>query len=153
MTVSLQDITKENYKQAIKLKVAPGQEGFVASNVYSIAQSKFFPSFTCLGIYDDETMVGFLMHGLDDDDGSRWIIRLMVEAGLQGKGYGRAAMKLILDQFRADPDCKKVSISYEPENAVAQKLYASLGFVETGEIEEGELIARLSFEQPVETTT
>lgn len=36
-----------------------------------------------------------------------------------------------------------VSLSYEPDNVIAKTLYASLGFVETGKIEDGELVARL----------
>ena len=146
MTITLREITKDNYRQACQLKVKPGQEHFVASNAVSIADSKFHPAFVCLGIYDDEAMVGFLMHG-SDDSGQRWIIRLMVDEKHQGQGYGRAAMKLILDQLRADSNCPNVGISYEPENTVAQKLYANLGFVETGEVEEGELVARLQFKR------
>ena len=146
MTITLQEITKDNYRQALKLKVGPGQEHFVASNAVSIAQSKFHPAFVCLGIFDEALMVGFMLHGVDDD-GQRWIIRLMVDEKHQGHGYGRAAMKLILDQFRADPNCPQVGISYEPENTVAQKLYASFGFVETGEMDEGETVARLRFEE------
>jgi diamine N-acetyltransferase len=150
MSVNLREITKENYRQATRLKVAPGQEGFVASNAVSIADSKFHPTFECLGIYDDDTMVGFLMHGLDDaGDGVRWIIRLMTDAAHQRKGYGREAMQQLLEMFRADPSCPGVGISYEPDNTVAQKLYASFGFVETGEMDDGETVARLRFEQPV----
>jgi diamine N-acetyltransferase len=154
MSVNLREITKENYRQATRLKVASGQEGFVASNAVSIADSKFHPTFECIGIYDDDTMVGFLMHGLDDaGNGNRWIIRLMTDAAHQGKGYGREAMRQILERFRNDPTCKEVGISYEPANTVAQKLYASFGFVETGELDDGETVARLKFEQPVAQET
>jgi diamine N-acetyltransferase len=36
-----------------------------------------------------------------------------------------------------------VAISYEPGNDVARKLYASFGFYETGELDEGEVVALL----------
>jgi len=146
MTVTLREITKDNYRAACKLKVGPGQEHFVASNAVSIAESKFFPKMVCLGIYADEVMVGFMMHGPEiGKEGQYWIIRLMVAADQQGHGYGRAAMQLIVDQFRADPTCKQLGISYMPDNVVGGRLYASLGFVETGEMDEGENIARLIF--------
>ena len=32
---------------------------------------------------------------------------------------------------------------YEPENVAVKKMYESLGFVETGEIDDGELVMRL----------
>jgi diamine N-acetyltransferase len=146
MSVSLREITKDNYRKAFGLKVAAGQEGFVAANVWSIAQSKFHPTWEPLAIYDDDEMVGFLMHGADED-GSRWIIRLMTDAAQQGKGYGRAAMIQILATLQAIPGCTGVGISYEPTNTVAQKLYASLGFIETGEVDDGETVAKLKFEQ------
>lgn len=99
-----------------------------------------------LAIYAGEAMVGFAMYALDADDGHYWIYRLMIDAGQQGKGYGRAAMRLLLDRLRAIPDCDDVTISYEPENQVARKLYAGLGFRETGEMISGEVVARLRFE-------
>jgi diamine N-acetyltransferase len=62
-----------------------------------------------------------------------FIIRLMVDEKQQGKGYGRFGMNWMLDRFRQDARIRNVGISYEPENDVARKLYASLGFVENGE--------------------
>ena len=38
---------------------------------------------------------------------------------------------------------KEVGISYEPHNDVARKLYASLGFMEPGEIVDEEVLAVL----------
>ncbi|MPN03511.1 hypothetical protein SDC9_150741 [bioreactor metagenome] len=37
-----------------------------------------------------------------------------------------------------------VLLSYEPDNLVAKALYKSIGFVETGDIEDGELVAKLT---------
>ena len=44
----------------------------------------------------------------------------------------------------ADERIKTVGISYEPKNEGARKLYASLGFVETGDMDEGEVVAELN---------
>ena len=35
-----------------------------------------------------------------------------------------------------------MALSYSPENTAARELYASLGFVETGEQEDDEVVAR-----------
>ena len=35
-----------------------------------------------------------------------------------------------------------MALSYDPENTVARSLYASMGFVETGEISDNETVAR-----------
>jgi ribosomal protein S18 acetylase RimI-like enzyme len=37
----------------------------------------------------------------------------------------------------------EIRLSFEPNNIVAERLYASLGFERTGEIEEGEVVMRL----------
>jgi len=66
---------------------------------------------------------------------------LMVDENQQAKGYGYFGMKSMLEIFRADPRVRAVGISYEPNNEVARKLYARIGFVETGEIVDGEVLA------------
>jgi len=67
-----------------------------------------------------------------------------VDDNYQGKGYGREIMKQVLDVFHGNDKIKTVGISYEPQNTAAQKLYASLGFVEPGEIFDGETLAVLN---------
>lgn len=63
----IRPVTKENWKELIRLKVRDDQTHFVASNLYSIAEAQFgdhdeghWDFFPC-GIYDDDTPVGFLM--------------------------------------------------------------------------------------------
>ncbi len=44
------------------------------------------------------------------------------------------------------PGCTGIALSVSPDNAAARALYASLGFVETGEVEDdgAELVLRLN---------
>lgn len=148
----LRPVTTKNWQSLIKLKVREDQAGFVASNLYSIAQAQFgdeyqghwdlFP----YGIFDDgEVPVGFLMYGYNFEHPTQqaFIQRLMVDEKFQGKGYGRFAMEKMIEMFRADERIKEVGISYAPENEGARKLYASMGFIETGEIFDGEAVAVL----------
>lgn len=146
MNVTLRDITTDNWRACVKLKVAPEQERFVASNAFSLAQSKYEPELIPQGIYDGETMVGFLMYRPADFGLAKvWAIyRLMVGKDYQGKGYGRAGMECLLEHLRAIPGYNAVLISFVPDNDSARNLYASLGFVDTGEIEDGEIVYRLA---------
>ena len=66
----------------------------------------------------------------------------MVDGASQGRGIGRAALETLIIWLAAKPNCREVALSYEPDNVVARKLYADLGFVETGEWEDDELVAR-----------
>ncbi len=154
MGITLQPVTAKNWRELIKLKVREDQNHFVASNLFSIAEAQFGEDFEGhywemypFGIYDEETPVGFLMYGCNFSHPTQqvFIYRLMVDAKYQGKGYGRWGMEKMMEIFRADGRIKVVGISYEPDNDVARKLYASLGFVETGRIlfEEAEAILKL----------
>ena len=146
MKVTLKDINRGNFKQCIELIVDEGQKNFVATNVFSIAQSKVEPAFNVQAVYDGDEMVGFVMYGWDEEEGCHSLARLMVDKNQQGKGYGRAATEAVIERLRAEPGCKQIVLSVNPANASAQALYASLGFVKTGEVSHGEEVMRLRFE-------
>ena len=142
--IALQAITAETWEQCVKLKVRSDQEHFIASNVFSLAQSKYVPGLLPLAVYDGETMVGFVMYNEQPyEPGKYFIYRVMVGAEFQGKGYGRAAMRALIERMQALPNCQEIVLSYEPENSVAERLYESLGFRKTGEIFEGEVVSSL----------
>lgn len=151
----IRPVTKENWKELVRLKVREDQTHFVASNLYSIAEAQFgddyeghWDLYPC-GIYSDVgAPVGFLMYGFNFDHPKQqaFIIRLMVDEKHQGKGYGRFGMQWMIERFQADDRIRNVGISYEPENEVGRKLYASLGFVENGEVIGDEVIAVLTLQ-------
>jgi diamine N-acetyltransferase len=148
----IRPVIKDNWRELIRLKVRDDQTHFVASNLYSIAEAQFGDEYEGhwdlypFGIYDDEgSPVGFLMYGinLDHPEQQAFIQRLMIDDKFQGKGYGRFGMQKVLEIFHAEARIQRVGISYEPENEAARKLYASLGFEETGKMIEGEVEAVL----------
>ena len=148
----IRPVTKDNWKDLIRLKVREDQTHFVAPNLYSIAEGQFGDDYEGhwdlhpFGIYDDGgTPVGFLMYGFNFEHPKQraFIIRLMVDEKHQGKGFGRFGMQKMLETFRAYERIQTVGISYEPENEAARKLYASLGFEETGEVVGEEVVAAL----------
>ena len=138
----------------VALKVRDDQKNFVASNLYSIAEAQFgedipgeghwdmYP----FGMYAENVPVGFLMisYNFSNERFQGFIYRLMVDERFQGKGYGKFGMTWILETYRANDRVKAVSISYEPENEPARKLYASFGFLETGEMVGEEVLALLN---------
>ncbi|MCR8644456.1 GNAT family N-acetyltransferase [Paenibacillus sp. N1-5-1-14] len=146
--ISLQKVDKNNWRACMKLEVKPEQVNFVASNMFSIAQVQFLENFEAKAIYDAETLVGFTMFGKDEDDGNYWIHRLMIDEAFQGMGYGKKAIELIMEEVRQKDDRTDVLlISYRPENDLARKLYAKVGFIEEGitEWSGGEVVARYHF--------
>ncbi|KPL90217.1 hypothetical protein SE18_07890 [Herpetosiphon geysericola] len=143
--MSLQPITLANARACLALSVAPHQQQFVASTAASLVQAHFEPHWETQGIYADTTLVGFMMYGNDPDYG--WgLLRLLVDAIFQGRGYGRMAIQLMLATIRAAGG-RSVAVSYEDANHVARRLYQSLGFVETDEQPFGEPFAVLQLDQ------
>ncbi|HEX9333643.1 MAG TPA: GNAT family N-acetyltransferase [Anaerolineales bacterium] len=152
MSLELRPVTAGNWRGLIKLKVREDQSHFVASNLMSIAEAQFgfedegHWDFYPFGAYADQEPVGFVMYCLNFNHSrfQAFIMRLMVDENFQGKGYGREIMQLVLKNFRENERIKNIGISYEPENVGARNLYASLGFVEPGEMLGDETLAVLN---------
>jgi len=145
----LEEITKENWIDAISLRVREDQTNFVASNAVSLAQLNFLEKFKAKGIYYGEKMVGFALYGSDEEDDEYWIYRMMIDQKHQGKGYGKEAIRLVIDDIKKHKEDrhKTITLSYEPENEHAKRIYEKMGFREIdGFIVEGEQVARFSFE-------
>jgi diamine N-acetyltransferase len=138
--IELRKITMENFRKIIRLEVADHQKKFVASNMYSLAEAKADGVSNPLAIYADGQMVGFTMYCFEPADETGYIDRLMVAAEHQAQGYGRAAMKEVIERLKNIPECQKIRTSFHPENSVADALYTSLGFEKTGELDEGEVV-------------
>lgn len=143
--IELREITMENFHECINLSVAEHQKGFVASNMYSLAEAKADGVSNPRAVYAGNEMVGFTMYCFDPETGIGYIDRLMIAAGQQGKGFGRATMEAVIGILESTPGCQRIQTSYEPTNVVAETLYESLGFRKTGEIDEGEIVTILDF--------
>ncbi|GKV57237.1 spermidine acetyltransferase [Sporosarcina sp. NCCP-2222] len=144
----LKPITKDNWIDAISLRVREDQVKFVASNAVSLAQLNFLDDFHAKGIYADDEMVGFTLFGIDEEDHEYWMYRMMIDHKHQGKGYGKQAVQLVIEDIRSMKEERHqlINLSYEPENEVAKRLYGQLGFNEVeGFLVDGEQVARFHF--------
>ena len=143
MKIELKEVTSENFNKISKLKVNDSQHDFVAPNAYSVAQSKFYPSWVCLAAYAGEVPVGFTMYGIEDEDNSLWIIRMMIDEEFQGKGYGRETLLALVEYIKCRNYVKEIFLSFVPGNDTAKKLYESFGFKDTGRFEQDEFVYKL----------
>lgn len=141
--VRLEKITEQNVYKCLGLQVNDAQKNFVAPNTYSLAEAWVYGDVARpFAIYDGDTLVGFFMGSVDKEKQEYGVWRLMIDKRYQGKGYGRAALRLAVAYLRGE-GAGAISLSYEPENTTAGALYASEGFVLTGEVDDGEVVARL----------
>ncbi|CAM3495630.1 GNAT family N-acetyltransferase [Halomonas lysinitropha] len=147
MDIALKNVNRENFEAVIALEVATSQRGYVADNLYSIAESSLHRTYQPRAIYCDGEVVGFVMYELfnhDDRPPAYNIFRLMVDRRHQGRGIGHRAMHCVLEEIRAQGAFERIAICYVPGNQVARDFYASLGFQERGLNEAtGEIIAEI----------
>ena len=139
---SLREITKETVREITKLDVGPDQHGLVAPNAVSIAEAHFEPKAWFRAIYAGEEPAGFAMVWRDPDEQLFYIWRFMVDARFQGKGVGRRALELLLDEARAD-GVAEVTLSVVPGEHSAMAFYERSGFEPTGEMHGGEAEMKL----------
>jgi diamine N-acetyltransferase len=143
-TIALAPVTRDNYRAVCKLATEPGDEKFVAPNAFSLAQAAYEPGCEPFAVMAGGELVGFVMCDRDPKTGDQWICRLMIAAGKRRHGHGRAAMEAVVARYRAQ-GLEGIYVSFEPENRLAQSLYIALGFVDTGKVEDGELVYYLKF--------
>ena len=152
--ISLEKITYKNYVKTIwGLNVTPKQKNYVAKNASSLAEAYVAITNGAVAlpfaICRNKKPIGFLMIGYSVSEDEDWnddedpafiemvkksycVWRFMIDKRYQNKGYGRKAMQLALNYVNSKPcgEAEYIWLSYEPENEVAKKLYASFGFVE-----------------------
>ena len=69
----------------------------------------------------------------------------MIDEKFQGHGYGYKALELVIEHVKSLPNSTEFLLSYVPKEGNPKGFYEKLGFLDTGEIEEGEVIMKLEF--------
>jgi diamine N-acetyltransferase len=150
--ISLRPVDTTNYRECIELSVAREQQGFVASNLQSLADAYVWrEAAEPFAVYSDGELVGFALlfpfAGDADDDSipepgterGMVLVRLMIDARFQGRGYGRDALDAIVENVR-NRGLPTIRLSVVPENEQALEFYRRNGFAETGAIHGGEIV-------------
>jgi diamine N-acetyltransferase len=143
--VSLRPVTVDTLNAICRLQVTESQRRMVVPNDVSIAEAYFHREEAWFrGIYAGDEPVGFVMLYDSPAEGVYFLWRLMIDERFQGRGYGRRALELLVDYVRARPNAKELGVSYHKGAGSPEGFYRKLGFVETGEMEGDEHVARLA---------
>lgn len=131
--IRLVDITTNNWEEICTLN--PGKEGreFVASNSFSITQSIYEKGWIIKGIAKEKQLIGFTMYGFSEELTAYELCRFMIDDRYQGKGYGKRALQIIIDEMFHSYGCEKIYLSTDPNNLRGKYIYGNAGFVPTGE--------------------
>jgi diamine N-acetyltransferase len=147
MDVTLREITADTVDAVIALAVRPDQQCFVASNAVSLAQALFSEEAWYRAIHVDGELVGFVMLADEslrsvppaEPDIGLW--RLMIDARHQRRGIGQEVIRQIVRHVASRPGLRSFYTSYVPGPGSPAPFYLGLGFVPTGEIDDGEVVA------------
>lgn len=142
-SITLAPVDRSNWRDVAKIRVAKDQLAFVAEPLYYLALCNYDQVWHPMAILADGKAIGMLMWAEDPSDHSCWLGGICLTRKYQGYGYGRVAVTAAIDLLKAQ-GFKQFALSYKSENSIARNLYLSMGFVETGEVEDEETVARLN---------
>ena len=136
--IRLAPLKKDNIDEVLALDVREDQKGFVSPNAESLAQAYVYSETAWpFAVYDDDTMVGFIMMGYYEVKQYYTLWKFMIDQRYQNKGYGRQALELGLEFIKEEFHPQDIYTGVAPGNEVAKRLYQSVGFRDTGLIEFG----------------
>ena len=148
MQAELRKIDNNNIEQCIALSVTEEQAQYIAPNQDSLKDANDNPAVARpFAIYVDNRMVGFTMFAFDEDyedpNDRYWLWRFMIDKDLQGRGYGRAALKTIIAYFK-EQGVGYIKLSTKESNCKAISLYHQFGFIENGEMNDEEVVLQIN---------
>jgi diamine N-acetyltransferase len=159
--ITLAEVTRENWRAALTLGVAPDQQRFVSDYApiaaLGLAKAYIRPGglvwlplaiSACDERLSDGALVGFVMLAYESEASDNcWIYHFFIDARYQGRGYAGAALRALLTLIRERlPRCSSVQLTVHPENERAQRLYRGAGFRATGDHIDGEPLYALRWE-------
>jgi diamine N-acetyltransferase len=142
-TITLRPVDRDNWHAVVALRITPAQQATVSELSHLLLLCHYEDMWHPLAVYREKEVIGCLIWGSDPTDGSCWLRGVRIDQRWQGQGYGRAAVQAALKLLAAEHGCCHFVLAYNPANTVARRLYQTLGFVETEERMEGEVVARL----------
>jgi diamine N-acetyltransferase len=144
--LTLKKVDESNFIECFNLSLGNGQDKFVSHPVRSLAQAYvYYNQCTPFAIYKDNTVIGYVMVIYDYDEETYNIWHMMIDEKYQGKGYGTEVMKLCIDYIKSKPFGKSnvIILTCNMNNSHAIHIYEKLGFKDTGERDDDEIVMKL----------
>jgi diamine N-acetyltransferase len=149
--VALREITDDTRAQIEALAVTEVQTSYVAGVAESLVEAAQTPQAApwFRAVYADDDPVGFVMisDGITVDDpellGPYYLWRLLIDQRHQRRGYGAAALALVVEHLLTRPDAQVLLTSVVPGPDTPRGFYLAQGFRDTGVDHEGERVLEL----------
>jgi len=137
--IELFEITEENMFAVRGLAVREDQKGFLDSALGIIARGYIYRESRArvFGIAHGGEAIGLaLVKDLDEEPACYDLQQFMIDARYQGRGFGTAALQMILSELEAERKYDCVEVCVKKEAAEALRVYEKAGFVDTGYVDE-----------------
>lgn len=145
--VRLEPITKNNYRECMRLTVADQQKTHVAPNAKSLGEAyAFYDTARPFAVYHEDAMIGFVLLRDLPELSCYYISQFMIDQNFQRQGYGRQAMELLIEMLGSEHLYPKIRLCFVDGAEDAKNLYLGLKFRLTGEVDAGEVIMELDLD-------
>lgn len=128
MNINFKDIDDTNIEVVKSLKVRKDQESFIETVVQCLEEAAMYKEWHPIAIYNYNEIVGFAMYGSFGPNKHTWIDRIIIDEHYQANGFGKNAIKKLIDIVSKEYDVDTIYLSIVEENTVAYKLYTDIGF-------------------------
>jgi diamine N-acetyltransferase len=150
MKLNYREVDKKNFYEIIKLSrtLTEAQQKCVAHNAFSIGEGSVYPNAYYRGIYFEDKPVGFFMLFIPDEESIKegqkdlYLWRFMIAGPEQGKHYGNEALDHMVSLAK-EWGYPVLMTSCEMGEVSPYEFYLKYGFIDTGEVDEGEQVLRL----------
>ncbi|WP_285769261.1 GNAT family N-acetyltransferase [Peribacillus sp. SI8-4] len=136
MTVHIKEVTNENRAEILKLHIHERQRSFIETAAQCLQDASECKYYRPVGLYTDDTLVGFAMYGFfpgEGENGRVWLDRFFIDAKHQGQGLGTILLEALIERLTMEYECPEVYLSIVEENQAASHLYRKFGFAFNGE--------------------
>jgi diamine N-acetyltransferase len=124
----------------VECRLAPGQEDYVNPAGFSIGRAYLQPEkhVPCI-IWQRDIRIGYIvLRQWSNTESTSWSYYL--DARHQGKGFGKTAARLAVQILKAAVPEQPIKLSAEKDNTKAHRLYRSIGFAVSHELDGDDLV-------------
>ena len=136
--IRLVEIDERNFFRVRQLKVGEDQQRFLDSPLGILARGYVYRAQRArvLAAEKDGEIVGLmLVKDMDEEPACYDLQQFMIDGRFQGRGYGAAALRLLLELLRQEKKYDDAEVCVHRENAAALALFTGAGFVDTGYVD------------------
>ena len=122
-------------------RLTEAQKDLVSPFWFTIGRAYLFPEdhYPCVIYNERSEAIGFInLCKYIGDNASSW--SFYIDKDHQGKGYGKSTAALAVDILKRVAPDMPIKLSTEQSNVKAQRLYASLGFLKSDELDGDDLV-------------